>query len=48
MFKNATTGINLTSRHIKDPSLTREPAALGYQSRELVVILFLQTNARHP
>lgn len=48
LFKNATTGINLTSRYIKDPSLTKEPAALRYQSRELTVILLLQTNARQP
>jgi len=32
MFKNATIGTNLTCRNIKDLSLTREPAVLGYQS----------------
>jgi hypothetical protein len=44
MFKNATTGTDLTRRNIKDLSLTREPAVLGYQSRELAVILLFHTN----
>jgi hypothetical protein len=47
-FKNATTETDLTSRNIKVLSLTREPEVLGYQSKELALILLFNTNVGQP